>query len=74
MDRVQKKTMEDHLTYRSEEVIVGVQGMEKETQQEPTQSHPERRRECKNVTSNTMQYATPPEDVIRNSFFFSLRC
>lgn len=45
--------MEDRLTNRSEEVIVGVQRMEEETQQEPTQTHPERNRD--GHTSNTMQ-------------------
>lgn len=43
---------ENHLTYRSEEIIVGVQGTEEETQQEPRQCHPERNRPCQCDTSN----------------------
>lgn len=52
MDTRQNDTMEDHLTYRSEEIIVGVQGTEEETQQEPRQCHPERNRQCQCDTSN----------------------
>ncbi len=59
--------MEDQLTYRSEEVIVGIQRMEEETQQEPTQTHPERNRD--GHTSNTMQCTTSSWWCTKNLFF-----
>lgn len=68
--------MEYHLTYRSEEIIVGVQGTEEETQQEPRQCHPERNRQCQCDTSNNALHiiAHLPDNIGRIDYFCLLRC
>lgn len=65
--------MEDQLTYRSEEVIVGIQRMEEETQQEPTQTHPERNR-CTVIHLTQCNAQHLPDDVLRINFFYLLGC
>lgn len=63
--------MEHHLTYRSEEIIVSVQGMEEETQKEPRQRHPKRNRQCHCKTSNNALhniFLTISEEFIVSAF------
>lgn len=61
--------MEYHLTYRSEEIIVGVQGTEEETQQEPRQCHPKRNTQC-DTSNNALHniFLTISEEFIVSAF------